>query len=635
MAVRLRVEPYDPDARDADGDGIVQEQTAWERPVGTRLISDVGEEIARGLTSESRPSFRIVDREGRVVPYTPRYGASGDLGTAPKGSMGLQSPKFQTLSDLGYLSIGDIVYPAPRAPKASTPEANKSRAPKPGRTSGLLQIAFNVDEHDEVLSRRIDSMLEKHLPEEKRNLPPREYMDDLMASIGIVSPKSFEEQLNDGLIFIDGPMRKQLDKMRASVAQDPNTQKNKRVASLLEQVDTNLKLLETEEGREILKNKMAEKHLSILQGYEDVFQQYPALRGNSFSSLYETDDKKPGSGGYAGSKVDDSGLLQTYIRFNPNSLVLDGLSIEDLEAGQVFDSSVRINKADDYNSGLAIHELGHQAHFVSVYKRHGIEPSRENTIADQLRANGDTFDTHHLALEFALREGFNPTVRFDELTDEERLALSKSVTGLPYRFPDSSVGKPEGWYDSLELKAGASGILSGDAKNLAPLVRALDSAEGLPSFYEGSEGLDSPQAIEEAVRGVTGMSLSELVSELFAAKSEDYGMDLRTVAFGGMSRPEVEKTLGPASEYGLTSPFEAIAESFQLSVLMSRHSDVQVSDDDKASIVGGISNVLTGLDEPTKAPKVSERSRRAYMALFELLDSDLFLGIRLSDEGGL
>lgn len=28
---------YDPNARDADGDGIVQEGTIWERPVGTQI----------------------------------------------------------------------------------------------------------------------------------------------------------------------------------------------------------------------------------------------------------------------------------------------------------------------------------------------------------------------------------------------------------------------------------------------------------------------------------------------------------------------------------------------------------------------------------------------------------------------
>ena len=34
-----KVVPYDNDARDADGDGLVQEGTIWERPVGTRYLS--------------------------------------------------------------------------------------------------------------------------------------------------------------------------------------------------------------------------------------------------------------------------------------------------------------------------------------------------------------------------------------------------------------------------------------------------------------------------------------------------------------------------------------------------------------------------------------------------------------------
>jgi hypothetical protein len=28
---------YNPDARDGDGDGIIQEGTKWERPIGTEL----------------------------------------------------------------------------------------------------------------------------------------------------------------------------------------------------------------------------------------------------------------------------------------------------------------------------------------------------------------------------------------------------------------------------------------------------------------------------------------------------------------------------------------------------------------------------------------------------------------------
>lgn len=70
----LRIEPYNPDAFDGDNDGIVQERTAWERPAGTRIVNDIGQEIVRGMISPKRSKKnRVVDAEGNTVDYTPTY----------------------------------------------------------------------------------------------------------------------------------------------------------------------------------------------------------------------------------------------------------------------------------------------------------------------------------------------------------------------------------------------------------------------------------------------------------------------------------------------------------------------------------------------------------------------------------
>ena len=78
---KLREEPYDPEAKDGDGDGIVQEGTAWERPAGTRILDAAGKEIARGQISGNRSrSHRIVDADNNEVEYTPTYERS-EIGT--------------------------------------------------------------------------------------------------------------------------------------------------------------------------------------------------------------------------------------------------------------------------------------------------------------------------------------------------------------------------------------------------------------------------------------------------------------------------------------------------------------------------------------------------------------------------
>lgn len=119
--LRLRIEPYDPDARDADNDGIVQEGTAFERPAGTRMLTELGEEVARGLTSESPLKLRIVDGNGKDVSYTPSYGSvAGSLAQAREQKKPLRSLSergYKSISELGYKSIGDIVNPPPRDPE--------------------------------------------------------------------------------------------------------------------------------------------------------------------------------------------------------------------------------------------------------------------------------------------------------------------------------------------------------------------------------------------------------------------------------------------------------------------------------------------------------------------------------------
>jgi len=105
---RLRVEPYDPDAIDADNDGIVQEGTAWERPGGTRIVDSLLNEIRRGMTSTNRSSqFRVVDRSGKPVSYTPTYmRGAGPQAVAPESGKPL-SALGATLRERGLRPIGE------------------------------------------------------------------------------------------------------------------------------------------------------------------------------------------------------------------------------------------------------------------------------------------------------------------------------------------------------------------------------------------------------------------------------------------------------------------------------------------------------------------------------------------------
>lgn len=91
----LKQEPYDPDARDGDNDGIVQEGTPWERPAATRLMDAAGNLIERGREATSRPTgLRVVDADGNDVDYTPTYerAETGTIGVGRQIGEGVDKP---------------------------------------------------------------------------------------------------------------------------------------------------------------------------------------------------------------------------------------------------------------------------------------------------------------------------------------------------------------------------------------------------------------------------------------------------------------------------------------------------------------------------------------------------------------
>lgn len=181
---RLALEPYDPDARDGDGDGIVQEGTAWERPAGTRIIDALGRAIERGAEAGERPTgARVVDADGNDVPYVPTYegGKPGTIGSggpklkpaskpdrtpdvkpeAPKDTAKKavkkapkKAAKKTPLADHGASSLKErglpstretyraaTAPPAPEVPEAPKPDVPEKKPKKPKETPGALDRA--------------------------------------------------------------------------------------------------------------------------------------------------------------------------------------------------------------------------------------------------------------------------------------------------------------------------------------------------------------------------------------------------------------------------------------------------------------------------------------------------------------
>lgn len=143
----LRIEPFDPDARDADGDGIVQEGTAWERPAGLQLVDELGRAIARGQTSKDpMRGLRYVDRSGQDVTYEPTWGKFIRAGGASEPDYtkkrGLARLGLPSLKDRGHRSILDMQVAAMAEPMG-VPGPEVPNAPTAGRTRVADRIKRN------------------------------------------------------------------------------------------------------------------------------------------------------------------------------------------------------------------------------------------------------------------------------------------------------------------------------------------------------------------------------------------------------------------------------------------------------------------------------------------------------------
>lgn len=107
-ALPRRMEPYDPNARDGDNDGLVQDGTPWERPAGTRILNNLGQELAPGFSAMERPiGSRIVDENGNEVAYRPKDQEPEVPNRLTPGDL----PKPRSLRDSGYPTVDERRHP--------------------------------------------------------------------------------------------------------------------------------------------------------------------------------------------------------------------------------------------------------------------------------------------------------------------------------------------------------------------------------------------------------------------------------------------------------------------------------------------------------------------------------------------
>ena len=148
----VRTDPYNPNPKDADLDGIVQEGTFFERPVGTKFISGAMELIsgAQGNNLEDIAGLVLVDDDGNPVDYTPTWRGMRLSVGQQHASVGQRTT---AVGDRGTLASGPLTQEAPSVRAA--PDVREGRGMR-----GLLGASVDdqsfVERREERFLNRID-----------------------------------------------------------------------------------------------------------------------------------------------------------------------------------------------------------------------------------------------------------------------------------------------------------------------------------------------------------------------------------------------------------------------------------------------------------------------------------------------
>jgi len=216
----LRPEPYDPDAIDADNDGIVQEGTAWERPAGTRLLDELGREIIKGrISTTPLTGLQYRDRNGKVVEYTPKTPALPTGSRTPLARAG--SPSLRERGMPTILDIQKQVHEA-RIGRLYTPPEDKPvgfRNPGSELDDAMDELRQVVDE---LARRRLERESRRSKRRRRRSLEEIQVERDLAAKERLSKFRVQFEERNKRVTEVYGELKTTKDARRALLEAFPN-----------------------------------------------------------------------------------------------------------------------------------------------------------------------------------------------------------------------------------------------------------------------------------------------------------------------------------------------------------------------------------------------------------------------------
>jgi len=624
-----------PAANDWTEDYGIQKKTVAQASEGGPTAVDILDLVKQKRAKQAQEALGQVDSRIPDVDLT-----TPDIGL-PKADaddvIKSVTPKLKTprhLDAAKTVSSGTLL---PSAPEQSV------------RPAGFAQITVDAEAFNVELKKKTDALLDKHGIDKDK--PPSQQIDELAGKMGVTLQAPIEKQLDTAVTWMEEEgMRKAEILLEAdpNYSDEINAYRRIKGQAIIDAINgmRNDKgqsgwMQKNAEGREALRQAVAQGFLEALVGLDEIFQGAPNLRGGVILELHGVNGPPSmnDAAGYASVVMSGDGKVMAKVSLLPDSMIFDQTKLSVMPKGQGMSHTLRFMGADDHQIGLAIHEGAHAEHFMHQFKTLGVEIG-ENAppISQQVRANGDKLSDSYIGVMFAKRYDFPQNATWDEIEEEIKskrkrpsfrnfvdgpehnlnqylfdiaaaeTLKSRSANGAP-DLSSSDLDKlawgttPESKYATAVIEAAENYERDLMFPNVNPFVppgeqfntmsreraaavrqQAIDAVElKIPEGYELVDEDGNPitkqQFVDAVKQAMGGKKIAQVSAEYKSVLDAYLGIDSQKITTNGVDNQEVMRVLGVASQYGRTNVMEAVAESRVLDVFTRQFGSFRPLDD--------------------------------------------------------
>ncbi len=484
-------------------------------------------------------------------------------------------------------------------PQMDDVDADAGAPPDSERDGLLAKVTFDAESFNTELEAKSEKLLAQYVPDRGQK-DFVEYGDELMLKMGIPQSRSAKEMVDGAVDYLEKEGESRIALFTENIdGLDP--QKDARRKEAASQMRRIMELLKTEDGKQAVRKELSQGIIESLVGVEISMNDDPSLRGAFTFEIHRTGDRGlNGAGAYAWMAAHKDGRIIPAVRMMPDSLLIDNTKMgEDVgQAGDLIKSTVRLIGADDNQVNLAIHEVGHAAHYGELLKAVGIDPSASAKPAlEQIISQGDNVGDTYIGGRFALDYGFDPDTKWDDIV---KMFADEKARRKNFGYSTLTLEETFGMYTTRTLHSFAidsdSNALANMSQFFSPresfhrvkedvLVNALNSvAKDKMSMFDydtnSADGFKDVGAIRATLEtALDGQTVEDFMEEGRRAFSEVLGFDSMRLQTKGQNFKDVLMTLGQSSEYAKTNVWESVAEGITLNKYLKHFPDANVIDD--------------------------------------------------------